>query len=127
MDEKSVEDLRKKLYNDEAEEQSQGIKQEDMRRFDEINGDHYSADDADQEEERDEVGDLAEGTEKKSQVSRISGRSKFSSRTYVTRLEKQLNEEKEAREKLERELEEIKRLNQEITSHLKSTHGSFKA
>lgn len=127
MDEKSVEELRKKLNIDEAEEQSQGLKQEDMRRFDEINGDHHSADEADREEERDEVGDLTEASEKKSQMSRVSGRSKISSRTYVTRLEKQLNEEKEARERLEKELEEIKRLNQEITSHLKSTHGSFKA
>jgi len=40
------------------------------------------------------------------------------SKTYISVLEKQLNEEKRAREKLEQEIEEIKRINSEISSKL---------
>lgn len=40
------------------------------------------------------------------------------SKTYISTLEKQLNEEKRAREKLELEIEEIKRINSEISSKL---------
>ena len=40
------------------------------------------------------------------------------SKTYISTLEKQLNEEKKAREKLEREIEEIKKINSEISSKL---------
>lgn len=40
------------------------------------------------------------------------------SKTYISHLEKQLNEERIAREKLEKEIEEIKRINSEITSKL---------
>ena len=41
-----------------------------------------------------------------------------SSKTYISHLEKQLKEEKVAREKLAMEIEEIKRLNTEISSKL---------
>ena len=40
------------------------------------------------------------------------------SKTYISHLEKELNEEKVAREKLEQEIEELKRINSEITSKL---------
>lgn len=47
------------------------------------------------------------------------------SKTYISTLEKQLNEEKRAREKLEHEIEEIKKINSEITSKLGiSTHNA---
>jgi len=40
------------------------------------------------------------------------------SKTYISTLERQLNEEKKAREKLEKEIEEIKKINSEISSKL---------
>ncbi len=40
------------------------------------------------------------------------------SKTYISTLEKQLNEEKRAREKLEKEIEDIKKINSEISSKL---------
>jgi len=39
-------------------------------------------------------------------------------KTYISTLERQLNEEKKAREKLEKEIEEIKKINSEISSKL---------
>ena len=40
------------------------------------------------------------------------------SKTYISALEKQLLEERQAREKLYKEIEEIKRINSEISSKL---------
>jgi len=40
------------------------------------------------------------------------------SKTYILNLEKRLNEEKKAREFLEQEIENLKRLNSEISSKL---------
>ena len=102
-------------------------KQEELKRLDEAIGEHLeTAEDREHaEEEQDEVGEIMEASsEMRSKTSRGSARSKLSSRTYVTKLERQLNEEKEARLRLERELEEIKRMNQEITSRMKSSQGS---
>ena len=45
----------------------------------------------------------------------ISGKT---SKTYISSLEKQLNEERFARERLEKEIEKIKRINSEISSKL---------
>ena len=42
----------------------------------------------------------------------------MSGRTYISQLQKQLNDERSAREKLEGELEELKKISSEITSHL---------
>ena len=47
-----------------------------------------------------------------------SRRSNMTSATYISKLEKELHEEREAREKLAQELEEIKKLSSEISSHL---------
>lgn len=47
-----------------------------------------------------------------------SRRSNMTSATYISKLEKELQEEREAREKLAQELEEIKKLSSEISSHL---------
>lgn len=44
--------------------------------------------------------------------------SNMSGRTYISNLQKQLLEEKEARIKLESELEELKKISSEITSQL---------
>lgn len=40
------------------------------------------------------------------------------SKTYINALEYQLNEEKEAREKLQQEIEQLKKINSEISSKL---------
>ena len=40
------------------------------------------------------------------------------SKTYISKLEKQLLDEKHARQKLEKEIEEIRKMNTEITSKL---------
>lgn len=48
----------------------------------------------------------------KSEISRLS------SKTYIQHLQSELDEEKQARLKLERELEELKKLSSEISSHL---------
>jgi hypothetical protein len=50
--------------------------------------------------------------------------SKFSKMTYINSLEEQLDHERVARLKLENEIEEIKRINAEITSKLASSHAS---
>lgn len=51
-------------------------------------------------------------------VSRQSKRSTATSKTYISKLEKQLEFEKQARLKLEHEVEEMKKLNAEISSKL---------
>jgi len=53
-----------------------------------------------------------------SQVSRQSRRSTATSKTYISKLEKQLEVEKVARLKLEQEVEEMKKINAEISSKL---------
>ena len=47
-----------------------------------------------------------------------SRRSQQTSKTYISKLEKQLEQEKIARQKLEQEVEEMKRINAEISSKL---------
>ena len=47
-----------------------------------------------------------------------SRRSNATSKTYISKLEKQLEQEKIARQKLEQEVEEMKRINAEISSKL---------
>jgi len=44
--------------------------------------------------------------------------SKLTGATYISLLQKQLEDEQEAREKLEKELEELKKISSEIQSHL---------
>ncbi len=46
------------------------------------------------------------------------------SKTYISNLERELNDEKRAREKLEREVEEIKKINSEISSKLGLSKGA---
>jgi septal ring factor EnvC (AmiA/AmiB activator) len=42
----------------------------------------------------------------------------MSGRTYISQLKRQLDDERDAREKLEGELEDLKKISSEITSHL---------
>ena len=53
---------------------------------------------------------------------RSGGGSVRSSKTYISHIEKELKDEKIAREKLEKEIEEIKRINSEISSKLGLSH-----
>lgn len=53
-----------------------------------------------------------------SEYSRGTRRTGQTSATYISKLERELQEERVAREKLEKELEEIKRISSEISSHL---------
>lgn len=53
-----------------------------------------------------------------STVSKQSRRSNVTSKTYISKLEKQLEVEKLARLKLEQEVEEMKKINAEISSKL---------
>lgn len=68
------------------------------------------------EEERDEV--MSQQMAVASCVSKRSGRSNATSKTYISKLEKQLEVERVARLKLEQEVEEMKKINAEISSKL---------
>lgn len=71
------------------------------------------------EEAQDQVGDLVEKLESASQAEPSPSQiSNMSGRTYISQLKMQLNEEREARQKLEGELEDLKKISSEITSHL---------
>ena len=78
------------------------------------------------EENRDQVmglnDRLTKSADKKSRRSKrtiINGDGSVrSSKTYISSLEKKLTEEKRAREKLQEEIEEIKKINSEISSKL---------
>ena len=55
----------------------------------------------------------------RSQASKaVSRRSTLTSKTYITKLEAQLEQEKQARLRLEKEVEEMKKINAEISSKL---------
>jgi predicted RNase H-like nuclease (RuvC/YqgF family) len=47
-----------------------------------------------------------------------AGLSKFSNKSYIFSLHKELEDEKRARQKLEQELDELRKISSEITSHL---------
>ena len=65
------------------------------------------------------VGDMPEKLESASQIHPTPSQiSNMSGKTYISQLKKQLDEEREARQKLEGELEDLKKISSEITSHL---------
>ena len=59
-----------------------------------------------------------------SYVSKQSRRTNATSKTYISKLEKQLEIEKQARLKLEQEVEEMKKINAEISSKLGLSNAS---
>ena len=72
-------------------------------------------------EEDDQVTEL-ESVQTKSIVTRRTETGTYiSSRTYVSKLEKELNEEKRARERIESELVELKKVSKELSEKLNST------
>ncbi len=110
---------------DESEKVSQHFaEQEEQKEFqadqqappDEDNGEPKNEDD--NEELDDEIDSLYYGDGYSEYDSRISRRTGQTSATYISKLEKELQDERVAREKLEKELEEIKRISSEISSHL---------
>lgn len=63
-----------------------------------------------------------------SRISRYSNMAKselsrLSNKTYIMHLKSELDEEKQARLKLERELDELRKLSSEISSHLGLNQG----
>lgn len=71
------------------------------------------------QELHDEIDSLYYGSYSESRRSENkSRRSQMTSATYISKLEKELQEERKARERLSKELEEIKKLSSEISSHL---------
>jgi len=76
-------------------------------------------DQGDEEENKDAVGALVINQETGDAKS-VAGstRSKLTSKTYISKLEQQLNAEREARLRLEKEIEEMKKINAEISSKL---------
>jgi len=71
-------------------------------------------------EERDEVKSLAA----RSKVSQARSQMTGTSKTYISKLEQQLEAERQARLKLEKEVEEMKKINAEISSKLGLTNSS---
>ena len=59
-----------------------------------------------------------------SAASKASRRSNLTSKTYISKLERQLEAEKLARLKLEQEVEEMKKINAEISSKLGLSNAS---
>lgn len=71
------------------------------------------------EEAQDQVGEMPEHLESASEMKPTQSQlSQMSGKTYISQLKKQLDEEREARNKLEGELEDLKKISSEITSHL---------
>lgn len=71
-----------------------------------------------EQELHDEIDSLYYGSYCESRRSGKSRRSNITSATYISKLEKELQEERKARERLAKELEEIKKISSEISSHL---------
>ena len=108
MDDKSIDQLKQtfdKIHveeepreNAEQQAQAENISPEEVKLHDEIDSLYYG-----------------DGYSESSKASRRTGKT---SSTYISKLERELRVEKEAREKLEKELEEIKKISSEISSHL---------
>ena len=60
-------------------------------------------------------------------MSKASRRSQLTSKTYISKLEKQLESETQARKQLEEEVEEMKKINAEISSKLGLSNASAAA
>ena len=61
--------------------------------------------------------DVASLMSKVKSLSQLTG---LTSKTFISNLQKQLNEEKEARQRLEEELKQLKQISKEIANHLKT-------
>ena len=92
----------------------------DLNNFDVPNPGLYAAEEGNlAEEAQDQVDELHEALESASEMKPTPSQiSQMSGRTYISQLKKQLDDERDARQKLEGELEDLKKISSEITSHL---------
>ena len=111
MDDKSIDKIQSQIDQQPAAEQAQG----EQDRPEQLEG--VSDKEAEEQKLHDEIDSLYYG-DGYSEYSGASRRSQKTSATYISKLEKELEEEREARERLEKELEEIKKISSEISSHL---------
>lgn len=83
---------------------------------------------ADQEEEKDKVDDAEEHFTSVSNIKPSKSMiSKMSSKTYISALHKQLEEEKQARARLENEMADLRKFSEEINSNLEEIKKSVPA
>jgi hypothetical protein len=125
MDDNNLEKLRstfnidkeETLERNEIEEGNRGEEKKEEEAGDEPRNDELGGKQEDQEL-HDEIDSLYYGSYSESVRSDKSRRSVLTSATYISKLEKELKEEKKAREKLAEELETLKKISSEISSHL---------
>jgi hypothetical protein len=115
----------KEPHHEDAELERENI-HEDIKNP-EANGDEGKV--QEDQELQDEIDSLYYGSSysgsRRSDASGVSRRSQLTSATYISKLEKELQEERRAREKLSLELEEIKKISSEISSHLGLKHLEY--
>lgn len=108
----------------EKEQAQKAEDNEEFEREDQPEEDHREEPDEEEQKAKeeqdlnDEIDSLYYGSYTESRRSEVSRRSQLTSATYISKLEKELQEERKAREKLAQELEEIKKISSEISSHL---------
>jgi hypothetical protein len=117
-----------KAYDQEhqAEQKERNYEDAELERegtYEDIKNPEANGDEAKGQEDQelhDEIDSLYYGSSYsgRSGASGVSKRSQLTSATYISKLEKELQEERRAREKLSVELEEIKKISSEISSHL---------
>ena len=113
MDDKSIDQIQSQLEQQQQPEDEKKDQQEaPPQALDDV-----SDKEAEEQKLHDEIDSLYYG-DGYSEYTGASRRSQKTSATYISKLEKELNEEREARERLEKELEEIKKISSEISSHL---------
>lgn len=110
-----------KNENAEAERVEDELARDEESPIEENKNEPLNEEEAKQKEEQelhDEIDSLYYGSYCESRRSGKSRRSNITSATYISKLEKELQEERRARERLAKELEEIKKISSEISSHL---------
>lgn len=116
MDDKSLNKLKPQIEAEEAASHTRdNLEQAEERP--ELAGQAPPREGGDEQKLHDEIDSLYYG-DGFSEYSKGSKRSQFTSATYISKLEQELKDEKDARERLEKELEEIKKISSEISSHL---------
>lgn len=110
--------MKEKEQNQRAEDNDELEREDPPEENREEVGDKEEQKAKEEQDLNDEIDSLYYGSYTESRRSEISRRSQLTSATYISKLEKELQEERKAREKLAQELEEIKKISSEISSHL---------
>lgn len=122
MDEQALEKIPSVVDADEKVSQHLRVEKIDANRDEAIDqqsqAEHKSIPKEEEEKLHEEIDSLYYGDGYSEYTRTSHAQSYKTSASYISKLEKELRHEKEAREKLERELEEIKRISSEISSHL---------